>query len=308
MSIEVFVLGTGGMMPLPGRNLTSVMLRREGELFLFDCGEATQIAIRKLNLKWKKISTIFITHTHADHITGLPGILMLSSQVDREEPLNIIGPPKTKEYVEANMRILEMYINYEINVLEFTQPGIVYEGNGFKVKSIQLNHSKLCMGYTLEEEMRPGVFFPEKALSLGVPKGPLWSNLQNGINVPLPDGNIVKPSDVMGGKRLGKKFSFIVDTVPVKGLSEFVNQSDLLICEGMFAGDLLASAAEKKHLTSGQAAEIAKNGNVKKMGLIHYSPRYAGKELKKLLKEAREIFPETFLTKEGQIIKLPNLD
>lgn len=308
MSLEVFILGTGGMMPLPGRNLASVMVRREGELFLFDCGEATQIAVRRMNLKWKKISTIFISHTHADHVTGLPGILMLSSQVEREEPLTVIGPPKTKEYVEENMRILEMYINYNINVIEYTEPGIVFNGNGFKVKAMQLNHSKLCMGYSLTEDKRPGVFFPEKASALGVPKGPMWSSLQNGKEVELADGKIIKPTDVMGEMRSGKKFSFIVDTVPVKGISEFVKDSDLLICEGMFADDLEESAAEKKHLTSRQAAVIAKDANVKQMGLIHYSPRYTGKELKILLKEAQEIFPDTFLTKERQIIQLLNTD
>ena len=164
------------------------------------------------------------------------------------------------------------------------------------------------MGYTLEEHERPGVFFPEKAVSFGVPKGPLWSKLQNGGNVKLPDGKVIKSEDVMGGKRHGKKFSFIVDTIPVKGISEFVKGSDLLICEAMFASDLHESAAEKKHLTAEQAAEIAKKALVKKLGLIHYSPRYIGRELKQLLIEARRIFPETFLTKEGQIIKLPNDD
>ena len=129
MNLELFVLGTGGMMPLPGRFLTSVLLRREGELFLFDSGEGTQVSLRKLNLKWKKISVVFISHTHADHVTGLPGILMLTSQVEREDPLYIIGPPKIKEYVEMNKKVLDMYINYEIIVKEITDSGIVYELN-----------------------------------------------------------------------------------------------------------------------------------------------------------------------------------
>ena len=133
MNLEVFILGCGGMMPLPRRHLTSVLLRREGDLLLFDCGEATQISLKKLNLRWKNISTIFISHTHADHVTGLPGILMLSSQVDRTEPLYIIGPPKIKEFVETSIKVLDMYINYDIIVNEIIEPGVVMEGENFKV-------------------------------------------------------------------------------------------------------------------------------------------------------------------------------
>ena len=149
MSLEVFILGTGGMMPLPGRYLVSILVRREGDLLLFDCGEGTQVALRSLNLKWKKISTIFISHTHTDHVTGLPGILMLSSQVDRAEPLYIVGPPKKKEYVETACRVLEMYINYKIEMIEITAAGTAFKGDGFKVRSFPLNHPRICMGYTI---------------------------------------------------------------------------------------------------------------------------------------------------------------
>ena len=138
MDMEVFVLGSGGMMPLPGRGLASVLLRREGELLLFDCGEGTQVALRRLNLRWKKISVIFVSHTHADHVTGIPGILMLSSQVEREEPLLVIGPPRIREFVEASRRILDMYINYEIQVIEITGEGIPFRGEGFAVHAARL--------------------------------------------------------------------------------------------------------------------------------------------------------------------------
>jgi ribonuclease Z len=308
MSLEVFVLGTGGMMPLPNRFLTSVLVRREGDLFLFDCGEATQISLRKMNLRWKKISTILISHTHADHVTGLPGILMLSSQVDRNEPLFIVGPPKITDYVQANRRILDMYINYRIEVIEVSEEAEVYRGDGFRVRCFPLRHSKPCLGYTLEEDMRPGVFYPEKAEELGVPRGPLWSRLQAGDQVVLANGRTINPSDVMGEKRRGRKFSYITDTMLVPGLSRFVEGSDLLICEGMFSGDLEDSAEDKKHLTVKQAAGVAKEGAVESMGLIHYSPRYTKKDLRALLEEAQEIFPGSFLTKDGQVIGLPNPD
>ena len=307
--MEVFVLGTGGMMPLPGRNLTSVLLRREGDLFLFDCGEGTQVSLRKLNLRWKKINKIFISHTHADHITGLPGILMLSSQVERSEPLTIIGPPKIKEYVESSRKVLDMYVNYEIIVEEIAEPdkpGIVFENSEMIIRSIPLNHSKVCVGYILEEKDRPGVFFPLKAQEAGVPCGPMWSQLQNGDSVELEDGRTIVPSDVMGAPRKGRKFSFVTDTAYVPEIAADVKDSDLFICEGMFDRSLQASAREKKHLTSQQAAMIAAEaGGIKQMGLIHYSPRYTEKELRNLLREAKEIFPETFLTRDRMTIELP---
>ncbi|MDR2110506.1 MAG: ribonuclease Z, partial [Spirochaetaceae bacterium] len=213
MNLEAFILGCGGMMPLPNRHLTSVLLRREGELFLFDGGEGTQVSLRRLNLRWKKITAIFISHTHADHVTGLPGLLMLSSQVDRNEPLYIFGPPRIAEYIETSRRVLDMYINYEIVVEEITAPGIVYRGEGFHIRAFPLRHTKPCMGYAFEEALRPGEFHPEKALNLGVPRGPLWSRLQSGETVKTADGAEVSPDQVLGHPRLGRKFTFVTDTL-----------------------------------------------------------------------------------------------
>jgi ribonuclease Z len=308
MNLEVFVLGTGGMMPLPGRGLTSVLVRREGELFLFDCGEGTQIGLRRLNLRWKKITSIFISHTHADHVTGLPGILMLSSQVDRDDPLYIYGPPKIREFVDAMRRTLEMYINYEIIVKEIEGRCAILETEEYEIHSFPLQHTKQCLGYCIEEKKRPGVFFPERALALGVPRGPLWSRLQGGEPVGLPDGTSVTPDQVMGEARKGRKFCFVTDTLATSGLAEFVRGADLFICEGMFEEELAATAAEKKHLTASQAARVARDAGVKEMGLIHYSPRYSDRELKKLLQEARQIFPASFLTKDLQHIEMPFKD
>ena len=305
MNLEVFILGCGGMMPLPRRHLTSVLLRREGDLFLFDCGEATQISLKKLNLKWKNISTIFISHTHADHVTGLPGILMLSSQVDRTEPLYIIGPPKIKEFVETSIKVLDMYINYEIIVKEITEPGVVMQGENFKVEAFQLDHTKPCFGYKLTEAPRPGIFHPEKAKELGIPMGSMWSALQHGETVILADGRSVTPDMVLGLPRKGRKFSFVTDTLAIPSIAEEVKDSDLFICEGMFEDELAESAHEKKHMTAVEAALIAKSaGGIKQMGLIHYSPRYTDKELSILLEQAQEVFADTFLTRDGQTILL----
>ncbi|GHV69892.1 ribonuclease Z [Spirochaetia bacterium] len=308
MNLEAFILGCGGMMPLPNRHLTSVLLRREGELFLFDGGEGTQVSLRKLNLRWKKISVIFISHTHADHVTGLPGLLMLSSQVDREEPLYIIGPPRIAEYIESSRRVLDMYINYEIVVKEITSPGVVYEGEGYRVRAFPLRHTKPCYGYTLEEEGRPGEFHPEKAAEMGVPRGPLWSRLQSGETVETPEGVLVKPTDVLGPPRSGRKFSFVTDTLAFPEIAREVEGSDFFVCEGMFEKDLEESAREKKHMTAEQAARIARDAKVRKLALIHYSPRYNEYNLKGLLKEAEAIFPDTILSRDRMVYPIEYID
>ena len=308
MNMEAFILGCGGMMPLPYRHLTSVLLRRDGDLFLFDGGEGTQVSLRRLNLKWKKINAIFVSHTHADHVTGLPGILMLSAQVERTEPLYIYGPPKIAEYIETSRKVLDMYINYPIIVKEITAPCIVHHGEDYYIRCFPLDHTKTCVGYTLEELDRPGEFNPEKALQLGVPVGPLWGQLQKGNNVQNSEGKTVRPEDVMGAKRSGRKFSFVTDTLYKNTIAKEVQGSDLLICEGMFEDELIDQAREKKHMTASQAATIAWDANVKRMCMIHYSPRYTDKELPKLLEQAKKIFPAAELSKDRMHIEIPYED
>lgn len=308
MNLEAFVLGCGGMMPLPYRHLTSVLLRRDGDLFLFDGGEGTQVSLRRLNLKWKKINAIFVSHTHADHVTGLPGILMLNAQVERTEPLFIFGPPKIKEYIETSRKVLDMYINYPIEVKEITAPSIVFEGDGFYIRAFPLDHTKTCVGYTLEELDRPGEFNPEKAELLNVPVGPLWGKLQKGQPVVSSDGKTVFPEDVMGKKRSGRKFSFVTDTLYKPSIAKEVYGSDLLVCEAMFENDLIDQAKEKKHMTAREAALIARDSNSLRMYMIHYSPRYNDKELEKLLLQAREIYPGAELSKDRMCIDIPYVD
>ncbi len=306
--MEAFILGCGGMMPLPYRHLTSVLLRRDGELFLFDGGEGTQVSLRRLNLKWKKINAIFVSHTHADHVTGLPGILMLSAQVERSEPLYIYGPPKIAEYIETSRKVLDMYINYPIVVQEISAPCIVHSGDGYYIRAFPLEHTKTCVGYTLEELDRPGEFNPDKARALNVPCGPLWSQLQKGQSVEAVDGAIVTPEQVLGQKRSGRKFSFVTDTLYLKSIAKEVMGSDLLVCEGMFEDELIDQAREKKHMTASQAATIARDARAKRMFMIHYSPRYTDRELTKLLDQARRIFPAAELSHDRMNIQIPYED
>ncbi|MCI6799895.1 MAG: ribonuclease Z [Treponema sp.] len=308
MNMEVFILGCGGMQPLPYRHLTSVLLRRDGDLFLFDGGEGTQVSLKRLNLKWKKINAIFVSHTHADHVTGLPGIMMLSSQVDRTEPLYIYGPPKIAEYIETSRKVLDMYINYPVIVKEISAPCIVHEEKDFIIRAFPLKHTKTCVGYTLEEKDRPGEFNPERAKELNVPCGPLWSKLQGGQSVQSLDGTTVNPSDVLGAARKGRKFSYVTDTLYLDSIADEVRNSDLLICEGMFENALIDQAKEKKHMTASQAAAIARDSNSKKMALIHYSPRYTDRELVVLEEEAKKIYPNAILSKDRMCFEIPYED
>lgn len=306
--MEAFILGCGGMMPLPYRHLTSVLLRREGSLFLFDGGEGTQVSLKRLNLKWKKIDAIFVSHTHADHVTGLPGILMLNAQVDRKEPLFIYGPPKIAEYIETSRKVLDMYINYPIVIKEISAPCVVHKGEDFSVRAFPLEHTKTCVGYTLEELDRPGEFNPEKAKELDVPMGPLWGKLQKGQNVLNSKGIEISADMVMGKPRKGRKFSFVTDTLYKKSIAEEVKNSDLLICECMFEDALISQAKEKKHMTASQCAAVARDSCSSRMYMIHYSPRYTDRELSKLLEEARRIYPNAELSKDRMCIQIPYAD
>ncbi len=295
------------MMPLPGRFLTSALVRREGELFLFDCGEGTQVSLKMLNLKWKHINRIFISHMHADHVTGLPGLLMLSSQVDRTEPLYIYGPARLQDYIDSSRKILDMYINYEIKVIP-VEIGTLVETDEYVISCFPLRHTKQCFGYSISEKQRPGQFSVEKAKELKVPMGPLWGKLQRGESVENVYGETITPSMVLGPKRDGRKFSFVTDTMYFPEIADYVHDSDLLFCEAMFEAGLEADAKDKKHMTSVQAAMVARDSGSAKMCMQHYSPRYSDKELKQLLEEAKAIFPNTVLTRDRMCFDIPLKD
>jgi ribonuclease Z len=234
---------------------------------------------------------------------------MLSSQVDRDDPLYIYGPPRIAEYIETSRRVLDMYINYEIVVKEISAPAVVHQGEGFRIRAFALRHTKPCLGYTLEEEGRPGIFFPEKALAAGVPRGPLWARLQAGENVQTPSGEVIHPRDVLGPPRSGRKFSFVTDTLSFPGVAAEVAGSDLFVCEGRFETDLEESARAKKHMTAAQAAGIAAAaGGIRKLALIHYSPRYNEQNLKGLLAEAQRIFPDTVLSRDRMVLPIDFVD
>ena len=205
-----------------------------------------------------------------------------------------------------------MHINYPIEVQEIDRPEWpqqVYKGEDYSIRAFPLLHSRLCVGYSFEEESRPGIFYPEKAEALSLPRGPNWGRLQNGESVTLPDGRTIEPAQVLGKARPGRKVSYVTDTGWRDDIAPEVANSDLLICEAMFAEEHAETALEKKHLTARQAGRLAvEAGGIQRMGLIHYSPRYVYRELKILRRECREIFPEAFLCRDQMMISLPYPD
>lgn len=297
--MEIFVLGTSGMMPLVNRHLTSVLVRRDGKMYLFDCGEGTQIALRKADLGWKGIDSIFISHMHSDHLTGLPGLLMLSSQVDRTEPLHIYGPALLEEYIESSRRILDMFINYEIIFHAIEDKDVLFEDDEIAIRTFPLIHTKPCYAFSVTEKPRPGIFSVDKAVAFGVPKGPMWGRLQRGEDVTLENGSVVRSADVVGERRKGLKFTYVTDTMYFDEIANFAFESDILMIEGMFAHDLQDTAHQKKHMTAVEAAAVAKDSMSRDAYLMHYSPRYADSELRFLLKDARSIYDRMHLAKDG---------
>lgn len=309
MQLESFVLGTSGSLPLPRRSLTSILLRREGDEILFDCGEGMQISLRIMHVRWKNLKVICISHSHADHVTGLPGILMLSSQVEREKPLLIVCPYAVKQYIETTKEYLGIYLNYKIQycVLEDIREGVVFEDKmcGYYIYAFQGNHTRPVWGFIMQEHDRPGRFYPEQAKSLQIPVGHLWAELQRGRTI-VVDGKTINPQQVLGETRPGRKIVYVTDTRPSKSISHHMSNSDMVFCEAMFKHEHIEQAQEKKHMTSIEAASMIKAaGGVKQAGLLHFSPRYSYIDIQALESEAQKIYEPIFCCKERSCIEIP---
>lgn len=306
LNFNVNILGTGGTRPLYNRYLTSVLIEHNGESFLFDCGEATQMSLRKQKISWQKIKVICITHLHADHITGLLGIVMLMAQSGdtRKEPLTIIGPIGIKKYLETNIELLRVHKNYDIIYKEIIinkTDSILYEDKRKRIEYIKLKHSIDCVGYLFIEKDKPGKFDIQRAESLNIPKGSIRKKLQDGYEVIL-NGRKILPSEILGKPKKGLKFAYITDTAYFEKLSTYIENFNLVIIESTFKNDLKEEAKKKLHLTAKLAANITKKAKVHQTGLIHFSERYTlNQDLCELLDEAQKEYPngEIFLTKDG---------
>ena len=297
--LDVCLLGTAGMMPLPYRWLTSMMLRYNGSSLLVDCGEGTQVAIKEKGWSFKPIDVICFTHYHGDHISGLPGLLLTMGNADRTEPLTLIGPKGLERVVNA-LRIIAPELPFEIKFIEITQPEETFEMNGYRLKAFRVNHNVLCYGYTLEID-RAGKFDLERALAQEIPK-PLWKVLQKGETVE-EDGRVFTPDMVLGPQRKGIKVTYCTDTRPTNSIRENAVGSDLFICEGMYGEkDKGAKAVEYKHMTFYEAANLAKEADVKEMWLTHYSPSLTYPE--EYMGDVRAIFPNAKAGKDGMTVEL----
>lgn len=297
--LDVCLLGSGGMMPLPYRWLTSLMTRFNGSSLLIDCGEGTQIAIKEKGWSFKPIDVICFTHYHGDHISGLPGLLLTMGNADRKEPLTLIGPKGLERVVNA-LRIIAPELPFEIIYREITQPEEVFEMNGYRLKAFRVNHNVVCYGYTLEID-RTGRFDVERAASQEIPK-PFWRFLQRGETIE-DNGRIYTPDMVLGAKRKGIKLTYCTDTRPTKSIMENASGSDLFICEGMYGEkDKGAKAVEYKHMTFYEAANLAKEAGVKEMWLTHYSPSLTRPE--EYMDDVRAIFKAAKAGKDGMSVDL----
>jgi ribonuclease Z len=300
--MNVFLLGTGGAIPTLRRSLPAVALQREGDIFLFDCGEGTQVQIVRAALSPGRLFAIFLTHLHGDHVTGLPGLLMTIMHQSREKPLLIFGPRGIKEYVNLFRKCLGFNPQYELDVREIGE-GKFLSGPGYRMEAVGVEHKPLTLAYALIEEQRPGRFFPEKAEALGVTEGPQFGRLQRGEAITLDDGRVVSPEMVMGPPRRGRKFVYVTDTRPCPQVVTFAEGADVLIHEGMFAADMEEEAGKKGHCTAAQAAGIAREAHVDRLVITHVSSRYGRGE--QLLEEARQVFPNTVIGRDLMELEIP---
>ena len=297
--LDVCLLGTSGMMPLPGRWLTALMTRLNGSSLLIDCGEGTQIAIKEKGWSFHSIDIICFTHYHGDHISGLPGLLLSMGNAERTEPVTIIGPKGLERVVNA-LRVIAPELPFEIKFIELTQSHETIELKDYIIEAFRVNHNVICYGYSLIVK-RAGRFLPEKAEQNNVPKE-LWSKLQKGATIEK-NGQVYTPELILGPPRKGIKLTYCTDTRPVDAIVENAMESDLFICEGMYGEKgKETKAQEHKHMTFYEAANLAKRANVKELWLTHYSPSLIYPE--EFMKETREIFPAAKAGKDKKSITL----
>lgn len=297
--LDVCLLGTGGMMPLPYRWLTSLMMRYNGKSILIDCGEGTQVAMKEKGWSPKPIDIICFTHYHADHISGLPGMLLTMGNAERTEPLLLIGPKGLAKVVAA-LRVIAPELPFEIECMEITEAAQSFSFDGFRIEAFKVNHSVLCYGYSMVVD-RKGKFNREKAVEAGIPMQ-LWNPLQKGETVTW-EGKTYTSDMVMGEARKGLKVTYCTDTRPTDSIADNAKECDLLILEGMYGEpEKLCKAKEYKHMTMYEAAKIAKKVEAPQLWLTHYSPSLIRPE--EYLGEVRKIFPNTVVPKDGRTTEL----
>jgi ribonuclease Z len=300
--VQVTFLGTSSGVPTRNRNVSSVALNlpQRGEVWLFDCGEATQHQILRCDVKIGQIRRIFVTHLHGDHIFGLMGLLATYGMAGNPDRIDIYGPDGLKQYLNASQKYSYTHFNYPIKI-HTIQPGIVHQEEGFTVRCIPLKHKVPAYGYRVEETDRPGKFDVAKAQELEIPFGPIYGQLKNGQQVTLADGRVIDGSTLCGPAQKGRSVVYCTDTVFCENSIDLARDADLLIHESTFAHEDAEMAFDRLHSTCTMAAQVALNAQVRQLILTHFSPRYAPGNaigLEDLLQTARSIFPHTEMAQD----------
>ncbi|MFB5621625.1 MAG: ribonuclease Z [Candidatus Nitrosomaritimum yanchengensis] len=283
--MKLVFLGTSAAQPTENRGLSCICLEREGEILMFDAGEAAQISYLKSGLGWNKKMKIFVTHLHGDHCIGILGLLQTMTMQHRTEPLEIYGPKGIDDFISANIRVLNFGLSFPI-MISITSEGKILDSKYYSIFACKASHSIIAYSYRFEEKDKPGRFNLEKAKALGIPEGHLWNKLQNGEQIEV-NGIIIKPEQVLGDKRPGKKIGISGDTIPTEELEKFFEGCDYLVFDSTFLDEMKDKAIETHHSTAKQAATLGKKANVKNLVLTHFSARY--KDEKQHLEEAKKI-------------------
>jgi ribonuclease Z len=299
--IEIVFLGTGGSIPTKGRNHPSIAIRYEGWVLLFDAGEDVQRQYEKSNLGLNKKMAIFISHVHADHVLGLPGLLFRFSLLGRIKPLFIYGPEELIEYVKVNQSTINLGTTFEAEV-HAIKPGVIFQEQHLTVRAFEVDHRGYALGYEITWSRPTGKFHPSKAEELGIPQGPLWKALASGESVVLDDGRTVSSEQITEPGPKPLKIVYSGDTRPCDALRSASTDADILISEAMYTKEHSNLAEERGHSTAIGAAELARDAGTKLLVLTHYSPRYY--EGNEIIEEARNVFPNAVLARDGMRIRL----
>ena len=303
MNLRVVFLGTGGSVPTPDRSLPAILIQRENELLMFDCGEGVQRQMIKAKCGFHKKMKILITHMHGDHLLGLPGLMQTMAMLDRERKLEIYGPLGLKRFLKGIEETVQFVQTFPVEIYEIEKAGVVCDEEEYFVHAAETNHVIPGFAYAFVEKARPGRFYPEKARKLGVPEGRLWSELQHGRNVELPNGKVIKSERVLGPSRQGRSIVYTGDTRPFSGLAKLATKADLLIHDATLSDELAERANEDGHSTPSQAADTAKKARVRQLILTHISARY--RDTSELKEQARKIFKNVQVAEDFMKIEIP---
>jgi len=290
--MKIILLGTSSAVPTLTRGLSSTALIRNGQIFLFDCGEGTQLQIMRSGIRRSRIHSIFIGHLHGDHLYGIAGLLSTLNLDGHDGPLNVFGPEGLRNFLNVAFRTNDPDFKFGLNVREFPRGfhGCVLDEEEYYVEALPLDHSIFCLGWRFQEKDRPGEFNLEKAMELGIPSGPLYSRLQHGESVTLDDGRVIHSDQVVGPKRPGQSVAYCLDTQFTNRSIELAHNCTALIHETTFGNEEADMARERKHSTMEDAARVAKEAGVKNLIATHFSSRYDSRQVAKICDEARRLF------------------